>query len=416
VMIKTGIYGLLRSLTYLGTPPPWWGWLLIGLGAASGILGVVFALAQHDLKRLLAYHSVENIGIILLGLGMGLLGLSYEHPLVAFLGFAGGLLHVINHAVFKSLLFLGAGSVLHATGTREIDHLGGLLKRMPITGLAFLIGSVAICGLPPLNGFLSEFMIYLGAFVALTATPALPLGAPAASVVVFAALTLIGGLAVACFTKSFGIIFLGEPRSEAAVRAHECGLAMRIPMLILAALCVILGLSGAVLPRLLNPAVQVMTGQQILATSAGMDIGRLLGNIALFPLAAIALAGCLFLLRVRLLKGKPVAETGTWDCGYAATTARMQYTASSYADPIVRLFKFFLQTRKKFISPKGFFPEKSSFSSTTPDFYRERMYRPAFHAVEKFLTRLQWLQHGRLNLYILCIMVTLIALLIWKLK
>ncbi|HPT00812.1 MAG TPA: proton-conducting transporter membrane subunit, partial [Candidatus Aminicenantes bacterium] len=161
VMIKTGIYGLVRSLTFLGTPAPWWGWVLLAVGAFSGILGVLFALAQHDLKRLLAYHSVENIGIIALGIGLGVFGLSCHNPLLIYLGFAGGLFHVVNHALFKSLLFLGAGSVLHSAGTREIDILGGLLKRMPTTGTTFLIGSVAICGLPPLNGFASEFMIYL---------------------------------------------------------------------------------------------------------------------------------------------------------------------------------------------------------------------------------------------------------------
>jgi formate hydrogenlyase subunit 3/multisubunit Na+/H+ antiporter MnhD subunit len=152
VMIKMGIYGLLRTLTWLGEPPAWWGWTLLVLGVVSGVLGVLYALAQHDLKRLLAYHSVENIGIIAMALGVGLLGVHYRIPAMAALGFTGGLLHVVNHALFKSLLFLGAGSVLHATGVGDLDRLGGLLKRMPITGTTFLIGAAAICGLPPLNG------------------------------------------------------------------------------------------------------------------------------------------------------------------------------------------------------------------------------------------------------------------------
>ena len=164
VMIKTGIYGLLRAFTFLGMPPLWWGWVLIGIGLTSGVLGVLFALAQHDLKRLLAYHSVENIGIIALGLGVGLLGMSTGSSMLIVLGFGGALLHVVNHALFKGLLFLGAGAVLHGTGTLEIDHLGGLLKRMPWTAATFLIGAVAISGLPPLNGFVSEFLIFFGAF------------------------------------------------------------------------------------------------------------------------------------------------------------------------------------------------------------------------------------------------------------
>ena len=230
VMIKTGIYGLLRSLTFLGAPPLWWGWLLIGIGLTSGVLGVLFALAQHDLKRLLAYHSVENIGIIALGIGVGLLGVSTGSPTLMVLGFGGGLLHVLNHALFKGLLFFGAGAVLQGTGTHEIDHLGGLLKRMPWTAATFLIGAVAISGLPPLNGFVSEFLIFLGAFqggATLGAAGAVPLLA------LIAGLALIGGLAAACFTKAFGVVFLGEPRTEHASHTHETGWAMRLPMLLL---------------------------------------------------------------------------------------------------------------------------------------------------------------------------------------
>jgi len=413
VMIKTGIYGLLRVLTHLGTPPAWWGWVLVAIGAASGILGIVFALSQHDIKRLLAYSSVENVGIITAGIGIGMLGMSYGNDAMMLLGFAGALLHVLNHSIFKSLLFLGAGSVLHAAATREIDRLGGLMKRTPFTGAAFLAGSVAICGLSPLNGFLGEFMIYLGSFKALTGSAA---ACPAAGVVVIAALALIGGLAAVCFTKAFGMIFLGEPRSDAAAHAHECGPAMRIPMLVLAALCVAVGLAGPFIPKLLIPAVQVLAGRQMTDGNFFAPTERLLTNISLFATGVLALSALLLVLRTRLLRNKPVSESVTWDCGYAAPTARMQYTASSYADPVVRLFKLFLQTRRKFVSPKGLFPEKSSFSSATPDFYRERMYRPAFNATEKFLTRFQWLQHGRLNLYILCIMVTLIVILVWKLR
>ena len=164
VMIKTGIYGLVRTLSFLGVPPMWWGWLLVTIGILSGVPGVLYALAQHDLKRLLAYHSVENIGIIIIGLGVGVIGWSANMPVVAALGFAGGLLHVVNHALFKGLLFLGAGSVFHGTHTLEIDHLGGLIKKMPRTALFFLIGAIAISGLPPLNGFISEFVIYMASF------------------------------------------------------------------------------------------------------------------------------------------------------------------------------------------------------------------------------------------------------------
>ena len=232
VMIKTGIYGLLRILTLLGPPHTWWGWVLCAIGLTSGILGVLLALAQHDLKRLLAYHSVENIGIIALGLGVGIVGMSVGAPSIAAAGLAGALLHVLNHALFKGLLFFGAGNVVHGTHTREIDHLGGLLRRMPATGVTFLIGAAAISGLPPLNGFVSEFLIYLASFrgaVSLDGSMSIPMLAT------IPGLALIGGLAAACFTKAFGIVFLGHPRSRDAQGAHEAGPAMLLPGFVLAA-------------------------------------------------------------------------------------------------------------------------------------------------------------------------------------
>ncbi len=220
VMVKVGIYGLVRSLTLLPAAPAWWGWLLIGIGMVSGIWGVLFALAQQDLKRLLAYSTVENVGIIALGLGIGLLGVSSHAPVVAVLGFSGALFHVLNHALFKGLLFLGAGAVAHATGTRDLDLLGGLSKRMPWVAGAFIVGAVAIVGLPPLNGFASEFLIYLGAFrgeARLAPDRAVP------CLLVIGALALIGGLAAVCFTKVVGVVFLGEPRTERAATAHRPG-------------------------------------------------------------------------------------------------------------------------------------------------------------------------------------------------
>jgi len=415
VMIKTGIYGLARVLTFLGAPPPWWGWTLVGIGIVSGVLGVLFALAQHDMKRLLAYHSVENIGIIALGLGVGLLGVTYGQPAMAFLGFAGGLLHVVNHAVFKSLLFMGAGSVLHATSTREIDHLGGLIKRMPATGIGFLVGSAAICGLPPLNGFVSEFLIYLGSFHALAGTANAPLGAVTAGLAVAGALALIGGLAVACFTKAFGVIFLGEPRGRHAEHAHEVGPAMRIPMVVLAVGCVGIGLAAAAMAVVVEPAVAILAGGLHVQPAAVWASG-LLGKVAAVALGGLALAVALALLRARLLAGRAVTAAVTWDCGYVAPSPRMQYTASSFADPLTRLFRIFLRTRRRFEPPAGLFPASSSFATETPDVYRERLYGPAFAAVDRFLGRFRWLQHGRLNLYVLYIVLALLALLAWKLR
>ena len=242
VMIKMGIYGLVRVLVLLPTPPLAWGYVLLGLGVVSGVLGVAFAVGQHDLKRLLAYHSIENIGIIVIGLGLALIGRTLDRADWIVLGLGGALLHVWNHALFKSLLFLSAGSVIHATGTREIDRLGGLAKAMPRTSLAFLVGAVAICGLPPLNGFVSELLIYLGLFgtLGIGEGGACPMAAFAAP-----ALALIGGLAVACFVKVFGVVFLGTARSEDARHAHESAWSMLGPMGVLMGCCLFIGLFPA---------------------------------------------------------------------------------------------------------------------------------------------------------------------------
>lgn len=411
VMIKTGIYGLVRIILTLGTPPLFWGWTLVALGAVSGVLGVLFALAQHDLKRLLAYHSVENIGIILLGLGAGLIGLSMGSPLLAGLGFAGALMHVVNHALFKGLLFMGAGAVINAAHTREMDHLGGLLRKMPFTALFFLVGAMAITGLPPFNGFVSEFLVFTGSFAGAASLPApgaLPL------LISIASLALIGGLAAACFTKAFGIVFLGAPRTPHVGEVKEAGALMTIPMALLALLCLCIGFCGPAALKLLSPAVMAAAGP-------GAALPLLTASSWLFK-ASVVFAGLVLLAalvwaaRKILLSGRSSGKTVTWDCGYAAPTERMQYSASSFAQPITDLFGLFLRTRKTVRVGEGYFPEKASLETETPDFGREGLFRPVFGAAERFLSRFRVLQEGRLQIYVLYIVATLLALLIWKVR
>jgi formate hydrogenlyase subunit 3/multisubunit Na+/H+ antiporter MnhD subunit len=396
----------------LGPPPTWWGWLLCGVGLSSGILGVLFALAQRDLKRLLAYSSVENIGIIALGLGVGELGRSAGSAPVAVLGYAGALLHVWNHAVFKGLLFLGAGAVAHATGTREINQLGGLLKRMPWTGSAFLIGAVAISGLPPLNGFVGEFLIYLAALrgvVSADVTTAVPL------LCVIAGLALIGGLAVACFTKAFGVAFLGEPRTELTAHAHEPGLAMRVPMLVLAASCVLLGCSAPLLGAALSPVVERASGLSAATVRGVLDSATVpLSFVGVAALAVLALTALLAGLRRRLLSGRAVEESGTWDCGYAQPSPRMQY-AGSFSQPLTELFGLLLRSRRALTRPQGLFPSHASLRIETPDPWGQEFYAPLFGAIGRGLSALRWLQHGQVHLYVLYIALTLLVLLMWKL-
>jgi hydrogenase-4 component B len=414
VMIKTGIYGLVRIVSLLGLPPQWWGWTLLVIGSVSGVMGVLFALAQHDIKRLLAYHSVENIGIITIGLGLWLLGVSINNPAVAALGLMGGLLHVLNHAVFKSLLFFGAGAVSHATGTRDMDLLGGLMKRMPHTALAFGIGAAAICGLPPLNGFVSEFLVYLGAFGVVARADAL--GIPmAGGLIALTALGLIGGLAAACFAKVFGIVFLGEPRSMYSEKAHEAPKPMIFAMAVLAALCIILGLAGPLAVKLVTPAAVQLLGSSQVPEISAMACGILL-KISIAGGALIIISGILWGLRRLLLSGRVNAVSPTWDCGYSAPSSRMQYTASSFAWPVINMFRWVVRPRLHVRIRKGLFPQYAELSSHTDDIFREGLFAPVFKSISELAQRIHVLQEGRNQLYVLYIAITILVLLLVKVR
>jgi formate hydrogenlyase subunit 3/multisubunit Na+/H+ antiporter MnhD subunit len=413
VMIKTGIYGVLRTLTLLGPPQAWWGWLLVTVGSLSAVFGILYALAQQDLKRLLAYSSVENVGIITVGLGIGIVGMSLGAPRLAALGFAGALLHVLNHAMFKSLLFLGAGAILHATGTRELDRLGGLLKRMSQTGALFVLGATAIAGLPPLNGFISEFLIYLGAFEGAQELR----GTGAVAVLVVApVLALVGGLTVACFAKAAGAAFLGTARSEGAEHAHEVELPMRVPLYVLATGCMLVGLASPLVIVAVEGVVARVTGLSGVLLQMHLEFAsNTLFNLVGVALVLVGLVAGLALLRRALLAGRQVESALTWDCGYARPTARMQYSASSFAEPLTSLFGRFLLTKRTLTRPAGYFPRDASLSTRTPDIFQEDIYHLVYTGVDWGMSKLRWFQHGRLQLYVLYIALTLLALLVWKL-
>jgi len=410
VNIKMGIYGLVRITSFLPHPPREWGILLLGLGVASGVLGVLFAIGQHDLKRLLAYHSIENIGIIVMGLGLALIGRSSNRADWVVLGLGGALLHVWNHALFKALLFLSAGSVIHAVHTREIDHLGGLGKAMPRTSFCFLIGAVAICGLPPLNGFVSEFLIYLGLFRTLvdgegTSFTGASFAAPA--------LALIGALAVACFVKVYGAAFLGTARSEHARHAHESPSIMLGPMGVLVACCFLIGLA----PLLIAPFLQ----QGIWAWAPDLkDSGPRLTMLA--PLEWIAVMGLLLNITVLLggvvlwmrLRRSVVDEGATWGCGYVAPTPRMQYTSSSFAQMLVGIFGWVLRPRTRQPKELPLFPGETDFHSEVPDRVLDDVLLPTFRFGAWLFSWFRVFQQGNIQIYLLYIFLALIALLFWR--
>jgi hydrogenase-4 component B len=400
VTLKMGIYGLVRFSGWLPVPAAA-GWTVAALGVVSAVLGVAFALGQHDLKRLLAYHSVENIGIILIGLGFALMAAAQGNPAWGLLAFAGGLLHVWNHGLFKALLFLGAGSVLHATGTREMSRLGGLWRTMPWTAGCFVLGAAAIVGLPPLNGFVSEWLVFLGLFDAVAMRSATAWAAVPSAVL----LGMTGALALACFVKVCGVVFLGLPRTAAAAKAHECGLLMRVPMLVLGALCAAIGLA----PVFFWPAV----ARVAVAWNpewAGLAVPAPLVTLGACHVALALIAAFAVMLLWRRVRQNGLSRTVTWDCGYAAPTPRMQYTAGSFAGIITGWFAWILRPQRHVQLPQGPFPSQAGHEEHTPETVLEHVVEPAGTMVMAVSTMARRLQHGRLQAYIFYLVVGFIGL------
>ncbi|HVZ64463.1 MAG TPA: proton-conducting transporter membrane subunit [Lacunisphaera sp.] len=400
VAVKMGIYGLLRFSGWLPVPPAA-GWVVLGLGAVSALLGIAFALAQDDLKRLLAYCTVENVGIILAGLGAAMLATTHGDAAWGRLVLAGALLHVWNHAAFKSLLFLSAGSVLHATGTREMSRLGGLWRVMPWTTALFGLGALAVAGLPPLNGFVSEWLVYLGLFSAVAGKGSAAWAALPAAIMLASA----GALALATFAKAATVVFLGAPRSRLTEPAHECGPGMRGPMLVLAGVCLVLGL----VPALFWPAIARAAG---LWHPAWADAAA---PAPLFTLGLVqlALAGCALAATAWLwaqARSNGIRRGTTWDCGYAAPAARMQYTSGSFGGLAGGWFAWLLRPEQRLRRPRGPWPQEASRVERVPETVLERVFVPAGSRVLQAAAVMRRLQHGRLQFYVLYVVIGLVAL------
>ncbi len=417
VMTKVAVYAFVRIVFDLvGDPAWWWSMLVLALAGITCVMGVLYALMQHDLKRLLAYHTVENIGIIFIGLGLALAFQTYGMPSAAALAFTAALLHVLNHSFFKNLLFLGSGAVLGATGERDMEHLGGLIHPMPLTAFTFLVGCVAISALPPLNGFVSEWLT----FQAILLSPELPAwGLKFIVPAVGALLALSAALAAACFVKAFGITFLGRPRSEAARRAHETDRFSLAAMFALAALCLIAGILPGFFIDALGPVAKTMVGDS-------MPLQRDVPFLSIVPIAEarssyngllvfifMLLSGTAAALAIHRLASDRLRRGPAWDCGYPDPSLRTQYTASSFAQPIRRVFGtlvFHARERVEMPPPGDMRPARLKVELEDPIW--DVLYAPIAGAVDYAAGVLNRLQFLSIRQYLSLVFVALVGLLL----
>lgn len=404
VMLKTAVYGFVRfGFDFLGGGPSWTGYLVLFAGAASGLLGVLYAIAEHDLKRLLAYHSVENIGIIYLGLGTSLVFLGHHAQTWAILALTAGLLHTLNHALFKSLLFLGAGAISNVTHTVDLEELGGLQRRMPVTGTTFLVACCSIAGLPLFNGFISEWLTFRSFLAGSTLTNT---KAQVVLPLMVGVLGLIGGLAAACFMKVFGVAFLGRPRGSEAEHATEVPLSMRAGMILLAALCVLIGiLPGVFLRPLVSLAQALVPGGGVPDETAA--IARVIPWIAATIIGLIGVTAGL---------KRSIRVVPTWGCGLRELTSRVQYTSTAFSKPIRFVFSaVYKPDRRVEVLPadQPYFPTSVSYRSVRTTSYEKALYRPFVDAIVAAAHQLRRLQTGNIQVYLLYIFLTLVSLLVF---
>jgi hydrogenase-4 component B len=393
VMLKVAVYGVVRYLFFVLEPEPWWGAVLLVAGSLSALLGVIYALRETDIKRILAYSSIENIGIIFIGLGLSLVFRTHGLADLALFALLAALFHAASHALFKSLLFMGAGSVIRAVGSRNIEKMGGLVKTMPVTAVLFLVGSAAIAALPPLNGFVGELMIFQ------SFTRSFSLGDPSAVLLLFAGLSLFAltsALAAACFVKLFGLMFLARPRSEAAADAHEVPAGMLIGPGILAALCIALGVGS----------YQVFTG---------LGYQPPLPNLLVVSLALAGFAAVIATF-VYLASNRQSRVVETWACGLPPVTARMEYSAAGFSEPILTVFKWLYRTSK--LVQRDYYDKQSSLLKRgfaelrTFNFFEQRLYLPVARFVQRVSGAVSRKHDADLDTFILYAFLAILALLL----
>ncbi len=424
VMIKTAIYGLLRfALEYLGVRNVWWGAVLLAAGIVSAVLGVAYAIMEHNIKRLLAYHSIENIGIILIGLGASFIAFAQNDARIGALALTAALFHTLNHTLFKSGLFLGAGSIQYAAGTKDIEKLGGLIRRMPVTALLMLCFSIAISALVPFNGFVSEWLTYQSLFAGIASGQA---GLNMLSMLSVAALALSGALAAACFAKLFGISFLGRPRTAHAAEAREVPWTMGAGMGVLAALCLAAGLFPPAFIRMIDPVVTGLGGVSMADRLQGGLLFVFLppetGGSRISPLSLLILLAAIVLMTLLVLRiagGKYIRRKyGTWDCGYEALNARMQYTATGFSKPVKIVFRMLFRPSRELKTRGGspYHPEWMGYSVASESLFEKRLYQPVARLVRRLSRKTKYsVQTGSIRRYLAYIFFALIALMIYNL-
>ena len=401
VIVKLGIYGIFRMIFFLKQDYTFIGEMLITISVLTGLYGILNAAVHRDFKKMLAYCTIENIGIIGIGLGIGLIGIGTENSIMIILGFGGALLHTLNHSLFKSLLFFSAGSVYQQTHTRDMEKLGGLIRNMPQTAMLFLAGGMAIGGLPPFNGFVSEFLIYSGILIGIKSVSILYI-----SLMIFtlAGLALIGGISMLTFTKSFGTIFLGNPRTHLHLEPREVSFGMRLPQYFI----LLIMLSIGMFPQFYFSVINEIVSRSIpAASSAGNLIPSSLLNsisaIGKYLMLFIVLLILIYVIRKSLSRRRPVAIGLTWGCGYAAPTAHLQYTGKSFSKSLGKLLNFIILEKKKYkeISAGEIFPAERKHSSHYIDFFVTRIFNGIADRLLYSMNYFQFIQNGKIQMYIL---------------
>ncbi|HZK68277.1 MAG TPA: proton-conducting transporter membrane subunit [Paludibacter sp.] len=401
VLVKLGIYGIFRVASYLRSDYLLLGEIILTVSVATGLFGILNAAVHRNLKKMLAYCTIENIGTIGIGIGIGLIGLGNNTPVLYYLGFGGALMHVLNHSLFKSLLFFSSGSVAQQTQTSDMEKLGGLIKKMPRTGLVFLIAAIGICGLPPFNGFISEFLIYSGLIegVKIHDTNEMILFS-----VSLAGLSVIGGLSILTFTKSFGTVFLGNARKRLPVEPHEVSLQMLVPQYAIIALMISVAIFPGFYLQVIGNVIMSLTKGVIIPQPAGFtNYLSIMQNISNYSILFICIVGIFWGVRYKLLSTRSKVIQPTWGCAYAAPTSKIQYTGKSFSKTLSKMFNFIVIERKQYAELKAgeIFPEKRKHASHYHDFFEFRFIHVITNQLVYAANYFKFIQNGRIQSYVL---------------